>query len=253
MYILLSPTKTMIQPSVEFNSFENSKPYFKSKSELINSALRKLNTKERQNIMKLSNNLADETYYNICEWGNSDNEKNPAVLTYCGTACKYLNAKPWNFDTSIYAQDHLMILSGLYGLLKPYDSVEKYRLEMGLKFNFLDGFKNLYDFWEKDIINYLNEFKANKTIINLASNEYLKVIKKYQNFDKIINCIFLQNSKGKFKVVANHSKAARGSMAKFILQNKLTKIDQLKEYNELNYKYSIAKSDDLNLFFTRDN
>ena len=253
MYILLSPTKTMIHPSVEFDSFEKSKPYFKSKAELINSALKKLNKKEIQNLMKLSDSLADETCYNICEWGNSDNEKNPAVLTYFGTAFKYLNAQNWTVDTSIYAQEHLMILSGFYGLLKPYDLVEKYRLEMGLKFNYLDGFKNLYDFWEKDIINYLNEFKANKTIINLASNEYLKVIKKYQNFDKIINCIFLQNSKGKFKVVANHSKAARGSMANFILQNKLNELDQLKEFNELNYKYSSAKSDDLNLFFTRDN
>ncbi len=253
MYILLSPTKTMIQPSVEFKSFENSKPYFKSKAELINSALRKINKEELQTLMKLSDNLADETYNNLHEWGNINNEKYPAVLSYFGTAFKYLNAQNWSHDTAIYAQNHLMVLSGLYGLLKPYDMVEKYRLEMGLKFNSLAGFKNLYDFWKQDIINYLTEFKADKTIINLASNEYIKVVNKYQYFDKIINCTFLEDSNGKLKVIANHSKAARGSMANFILQNKITNPEQLKEYKELNYQYNSIKSDGLNFVFNRKN
>ena len=124
---------------------------------------------------------------------------------------------------------------------------------MGLKFKLIDGFSNLYDFWNQDIINYLNEFKSDKTIINLASNEYFKVINKYSYFDKIINCTFLEDSNGKLKVIANHSKAARGSMANFILQNKLTNPDQLKEYEELNYQYNSIKSDELNFVFTRKN
>lgn len=249
----MSPTKTMIQPSVELKSFENSKPYFKSKAELINSALRKINKKELQNLMKLSDNLADETYNNLHKWGNSNNEKYPAVLTYFGTAFKYLNAQNWSHDTSVYAQNHLMVLSGLYGLLKPYDMVEKYRLEMGLKFNFLDGFKNLYDFWKQDIINYLTDYKADKIIINLASNEYIKVVNKYQYFDKIINCTFLQNSNGKLKVIANHSKAARGSMAKFILKNKIEITKHLKEFNDLGYIYNNDISENNKLVFIRDN
>ena len=253
MYILLSPTKTMIQPTIELKSFENSKPYFKSKAKLINSALRKLSKKELQNLMKLSDNLADETYCDLNEWGNSKNEKSSAVLTYFGTAFKYLNAQNWSDDTAFHAQSHLIILSGLYGLLKPYDRVEKYRLEMGLKFKLIDGFSNLYDFWNQDIINYLNEFNADKPIINLASNEYFKVINKYSYFDNIINCTFLEDSNGKLKVIANHSKAARGSMANFILQNKLTNPEQLKEYEELNYQYNSIKSDELNFVFTRKN
>ena len=253
MYILLSPTKTMTHPLVEYPSIKNSKPYFKNKSEIITKALENLSKKELQSLMKLSDKLADETYINLREWGRAMNKKYPAVLTYFGTAFKYLNAQNWSENTANYAQKHLLIISGLYGLLKPYDKVEKYRLEMGLKFNLIDGYTNLYDYWYEDIINYLNDFKGDKSIINLASNEYIKVVNRYQYFDKIINCTFLQNTNGKLKVIANHSKAARGSMASFILQNKITSINQLKEYNELNYQYSSAKSDDLNLFFTRDN
>ena len=118
--------------------------------------------------MNLSDKLADDTYYHFHKWGNNNDENHPAVLTYFGTAFKYLNAQNWSDDTAIYAQNNLMILSGLYGLLKPYDRVEKYRLEMGIKFNYLDGFKNLYDFWNQDINNYLKEFKSDKTIINLV-------------------------------------------------------------------------------------
>ena len=253
MYILLSPAKTMIQPSVEIKSYENSMPFFKIKAKLIHSALTKLSKTELQNLMKLSNNLAEETYYNFNEWGKSNNNKYPAVLAYNGTAFKYLNPQNWSDDTSTYAQKHLIILSGLYGLLKPFDMVEKYRLEMGLKFNFLDGFKNLYEFWQQDVINYLTKFKSDKTIINLASNEYFKVFNKYQYFDQIINCTFLQKSNGKLKIVANHSKAARGSLADFILKNKITNPKQLKEYEELNYQYNSVQSDRLNFVFTREN
>ena len=253
MYILLSPAKTMIQPTLEFKSFETSKPYFDNNAKLLNAAIKKLSKKELQNLMKLSDKLADDTFYHLHKWGNNNDENRPAVLTYFGTAFKYLNAQNWNDDTAIYAQNNLMILSGLYGLLKPYDRVEKYRLEMGIKFNYLDGFKNLYDFWNQDIKNYLKEFKSDKTIINLASNEYIKMINKYQYFDKIINCIFLQNSNGKLKVIANHSKAARGSMASFILQNKITTPNQLKEYRDLNYQYNSINSDDLNLVFIKKN
>ena len=142
MYILLSPAKTMIQPFFEFNSFETSKPYFNNNAKLLNAAIKKLSKKELQNLMKLSDNLADDTYYHLHKWGNNNDENHPAVLTYFGTAFKYLNAQNWSDDTAIYAQNNLMILSGLYGLLKPYDRVEKYRLEMGIKLNFLEGFKN---------------------------------------------------------------------------------------------------------------
>ena len=93
MYILLSPAKTMIQPVFEFNSFETSKPYFNNNSKLLNAAIKKLSKKELQNLMKLSDNLADDTYYHLHKWGNNNDENHPAVLTYFGTAFKYLNAQ----------------------------------------------------------------------------------------------------------------------------------------------------------------
>jgi uncharacterized protein len=253
MYIILSPTKTMMQPKLEFKAIKASKPHFLSKAESINTFLKKLNKKELQKLMKLSDKLTEETFNKINEWGSSENYKYPAVLSYYGTAFKYLKAQEWSDDTANYAQNNLLILSGLYGILKPYDLVEKYRLEMGLKFKFLDGYTNLYDFWFKDIINYLTDFKTDKIIVNLASNEYIKVINKYSYFDKIINCTFLQNSNGKLKVVANHSKAARGSMANFVLQNKIKAPNKLKEFNDLGYLFNIDRSDNKNLVFVRNN
>ena len=253
MYVFISPTKTMKKSDITYDQELSSNPFFQNQANYLNNSLKTLDKEELKKIMKLSNQLGEDTFIDIKKWGQKNNIKYPAVFSYQGTAFQHLNPEKWSLNTCYYAQKYLIIISGLYGVLKPFDMIEKYRLEMGLKTSFLKGFSSLYNFWDVQIIKYLKNKINGDLIINLASNEYFKVFSKISKFSKIINCSFFEYNGDNFKIVANYSKAARGTMASFIINNQINKIDQLKEFNEMGYSFNKIQSDNQHFIFTRGN
>ena len=200
--------------------------------------------------MKLSENLNVQTINDIQLWDSEKSYKTPAVYAYQGTSFKYLEPLKWKLSDADYAQNHLLILSGLYGVLRPFDWINKYRLEMGLKFQ-LDSSKNLTQFWKDKITKYFNSFEQDKFIINLASKEYSNVLTNTSLNSTIIDCVFYEKSKNSLKVVGSYSKAARGSMANFIVKNKLESIEDLERFSELGYNFLSEESSNTKLVFVR--
>ena len=200
--------------------------------------------------MKLSENLNVQTINDIQLWDSEKSYKTPAVYAYQGTSFKYLEPLKWKLSDADYAQNHLLILSGLYGVLRPFDWINKYRLEMGLKFQ-LDSSKNLTQFLKDKITKYFNSFEQDKFIINLASKEYSNVLTNTSLNSTIIDCVFYEKSKNSLKVVGSYSKAARGSMANFIVKNKLESIEDLERFNELGYNFLSEESSNTKLVFVR--
>ena len=253
MKIILSPTKTMSNSNSKVDKSLSSSPVFLKEAIKINSLLRSFPKLEIKKTMKLSESLSNQTYDYIHLWNLPDSLKSHSVHTYQGTAFKSLSPEDWDSESINFAQENLLILSGLYGVLKPYDVIDKYRLEMNQKFIVINDFKNLHKFWEDKITNYFNQFNKNETIINLASKEYFDVI----NFDKIrsqiINCTFYERSNDKLKIIGNYAKSARGKMAKFIIENQLDNIKDLKNFNEMNYMFSNDISTQTNFVFINNN
>ena len=164
--------------------------------------------------------------------------------TYTG-----LEAKSLTDDDLNYAQNHFRILSGLYGVLRPLDLIQPYRLEMGTKLANEKG-EDLYDFWGKKIANKLDSEKQ-KFIVNCASNEYFNSVVKQPLKTKIINTVFKEVKNGTAKIVSFSAKRARGMMARFIIQNKIKNVKDLKDFDMAGYKYIPSESDENNLVFHR--
>jgi len=252
MKIILSPTKTMSNSNSKVEKSLSSTPVFLKEAIKINSLLKSFSKLEIQKTMKLSKNLSNQTYEDIHFWNLPDSIKSHSVHTYQGTAFKSLSPSEWNSDSISFAQENLLILSGLYGVLKPYDVINKYRLEMGLKFQ-IGSATSLTNFWNDKVSKFLNKTKENETIINLASKEYFDVINISEIRSQIINCTFYERSNDKLKIIGNYVKAARGKMAKFIIENQLDDIEDLKNFNEINYKFSNDMSNQTNFVFINNN
>ena len=253
MKIILSPTKTMSNSNSKIDNTFSSSPVFLKEAIKINSLLKSFPKLEIQKMMKLSENLSNQTFEDIHLWNLPDSIKSHSVYTYQGTAFKGLSPNEWDTEAISFAQENLLILSGLYGVLKPYDLINKYRLEMNQKFIVTNDFKNLHRFWQDKITNYFNQFNENEMIINLASKEYFDVINVGKIHSQIINCTFYEKSKDKLKIIGNYAKSARGKMAKFIIKNQLNDIEDIKNFNEMNYKFSNDKSNQTNFVFINNN
>ena len=205
--------------------------------------------------MNVRDKIANLNYERYKSWKTPFTKKNsyPAVLLFKGDVYKGLEAETFNKSQFLFAQKHLRILSGLYGLLKPLDLIQPYRLEMGTKFENAKG-KNLYDFWSNEVTNNLNKNikkHENKTIINCSSNEYFNVINQKNLEGDILNTVFKEYRDGELKFISFNAKKARGLLAKFIINNKLKSINDLKDFNLENYKFDSSLSDDLTFVFTR--
>ena len=228
----------------------SSMPFFQKEAIHIHQLLKGFSNQKIKALMKLSENLNVQTINDIQLWDSEKSYKTPAVYAYQGTSFKYLEPLKWKLSDADYAQNHLLILSGLYGVLRPFDWINKYRLEMGLKFQ-LDSSKNLTQFWKDKITKYFNSFEQDKFIINLASKEYSNVLTNTSLNSTIIDCVFYEKSKNSLKVVGSYSKAARGSMANFIVKNKLKSIKDLERFNELGYNFLSEESSNTKLVFVR--
>ncbi len=178
--------------------------------------------------------------------------KKQAVLAFKGDVYLGMEAEQWTSSDMDYAQQKLFILSGYYGILKPNSLISPYRLEMGTAMN-VGRKKNLYEFWKADLGAFLKEeLKAEEPILNLASNEYFKVVKQLKLPNPVIDVDFRDFSNGKYKVISFFAKKARGMMANYVIQNRIDDWRELKDFNLAGYYYDAAQSTETKMVFLRD-
>ena len=254
MLALISPAKNLdfeTEPMFEKYTLPN----FLDETQILVNAARKLSRGQFAQTMSLSQKLADlnhKRYQDFSTPFHLGNSKQ-AAFVFNGDTYAGLQANSLSKPNLIYAQEHLRILSGLYGILRPLDLIQPYRLEMGLRFKTLRG-KNLYEFWEDRITEAVNsalEEHPNNTVINLASSEYFKVIKKKKLAGPIVTPIFKEIKGSEIRTVGMFAKKARGAMARFMITNQVDQVDKLKDFNINGYSYRDDLSDGTNLVFSR--
>ncbi|MFZ9846943.1 MAG: peroxide stress protein YaaA [Flavobacteriales bacterium] len=251
MMIVLSPAKTLDFetkiPTKKFSLNENGK----QSMELIE-GLRKLSSKKIAALMDLSEKLSDlnvERYKNFSENHDIKNSR-PAIFTFDGEVANGLDAFHFSAKELEVAQNKIRFLSGLYGMLKPLDLIQPYRLEMGTSLG-PGKYKNLYSFWGHKITEQLNKELKGEALINLASNEYFKVINTKKISSEIITCTFKEKKGKEFKPVMVFAKRARGMMANYIIKNNIKKTEDLKNFDVEKYGFNEKLSSENEWIFTR--
>lgn len=254
MLAIVSPAKKL-QFSDALPQGEMSQPLFTSEVKSLVKTLQGKSAADLMQMMHISENLGTlnyERYQGFADQFDVDTARQAAFLfqgdTYVG-----LQAASFSDADLSYAQDHFAILSGLYGILRPLDLMQPYRLEMGTKLSNDNG-ENLYDFWGDKITAYIQSaIKDHKApyVINLASNEYIKAVKEKSFGDAFITCHFKENRDGKLKTIGLMAKRARGMMARYIIQNKIETPEGLKAFTSGDYAFDASLSDAQNLYFTR--
>ena len=239
MKMIISPAKSLDFEN-ELPTSEFSMPSFIADSKLINDSLRDKSVKDLKSLMNISDNLASLNWQRNNEFSTPFNVNNsrPCLFTFSGDVYSGIDAKSLSKKQISDAQNSLRILSGLYGLLKPLDLIQAYRLEMGTKLK-VNHSKNLYDFWMKKITDKLNnELTKNELFVNLASNEYSSVIDANSLKTDMISPIFKDFKNGKLKIISFYAKKARGMMVRYILDNQINDFESLKGFNYGGYSYS---------------
>ena len=255
MLTVLSPAKTLDYETAPITQ-SATLPRFMDQSALLVEDARGLDPDGIRALMGVSEQIAHLNHERFMNWQSESNSNNAkqAVLAFKGDVYTGLQAETLSEDDLDFAQTRLRILSGLYGLLRPLDLMQPYRLEMGLKFANQRG-KNLYEFWGEQLTDTLNaDLVSAKTdvLINLASNEYFKAVKpKLLNAD-IITPQFKDLKNGQYKMISFFAKKARGVMARYIIDNRITEPEALKSFSEAGYYYSDAQSQGDQWVFLRD-
>jgi cytoplasmic iron level regulating protein YaaA (DUF328/UPF0246 family) len=254
MLTVISPAK-----SLDFEnpvpSIKTTQPRFLKQSQMMIEQIKQLAPQDIAQLMKLSDKLSVLNYdrYQAFETPFTKNNAKAAVFAFKGDVYQGLDAETLSVEELNFAQNHLRILSGLYGVLKPLDLIQAYRLEMGIKFPNKSG-KNLYEFWG-DTLNQSIQKELDKSdssiLINLASNEYFKAVKAKQLTSKIITPIFKDYKNGQYKIISFFAKRARGLMSRYIIQNEINQPEGLKEFDLAGYKLDSKLSQNNELLFTR--
>ena len=252
MKIVTSPAKLM---NVEYHSdlLKASSPKFIEDSAFIQEHLKEKSPKFLSELMEISPKLADENWERNQKWKTKpkNNESTSALFAFTGEVYRGLDAKTLDKDAIDYLQKNYRILSGLYGLLKPSDKIMLYRLEMGRPFEF-DQYKNIYEFWSEKVTEQLDkEMSKTEVLLNLASNEYVKVINRKKLNRKIIDFDFHEFKDGKLKTVVVYTKHARGLVVRFCAETKAKTLNDVKAFNYEGYRIDEAKSTDTKLVFVR--
>ena len=252
MKILLSPAKSLDFKS-KLPTERSSNICFEKEAEYLNSILKSKSPVELSDLMSISSKIANLNYERNHDWSLPFTKKNArqAVYAFSGDVYRGLNAYTIETKKVDFLQNTVRIISGLYGLIKPLDLIQPYRLEMGTKLAF-DSNKNLYDFWRKKITEQLNsELYENEPVLNLASNEYFKAIDNKVIKSDIYSANFKQFKNGEFKTIAIFSKKARGMMTRFIIDNNISYISDIKSFDYDGYMFHKELSTDKELIFTR--
>jgi hypothetical protein len=254
MLIVISPAKTL-DTSSEIKTKISSEPEFFQQTEQIASVLKKKNAKAISKLMNISPNLGQLNFERFQQWNEANAENSrQSIFMFNGDVYEGLKIQEFSENEILYAQKHLRILSGLYGMLKPLDIIQPYRLEMGTKLT-INRKKNLYDFWKKQVTDSLNEAvlaQGDDILINLASNEYFHVIERSRIKAQIVTPVFKDFKNGEYKVISFFAKKARGMMSRFILKNKIEEVENLKLFDEEGYYYNETLSKDKQLVYTRN-
>ena len=254
MIVVLSPAKSLDFTPVDYKHF--SQPRLLEMSEELVGNLRKKNSKKLQQLMGVSEKIADlnvERFNSFSQPFTPENAK-PAMYAFNGDVYTGLNAADFVGDEIDFAQQHIRILSGLYGLLKPLDLMQPYRLEMGTPLKHKRK-KNLYEFWNKTITELINEdleAAGSNVLINLASKEYFRSVKPDHLNGEIINIDFKENRNGILKIISFNAKKARGKMAHFIVKEGITEKEGLKDLNVDGYVFDETQSTDTHYLFVKN-
>lgn len=254
MLILLSPAKALdYKTPAHVPAF--TKPAFLDHSATLIEALRQLSPADIARLMSLSDPLALLNFNRYADWSlpfSPENAKQ-AVLAFDGDVYDGLNAKALGADDLAFAQEHVRILSGLYGILKPLDLMQAYRLEMGTRFANVRG-KDLYAFWGEILLNALNaelEKMAHPVVVNLASGEYYKAAVGKKLRARVIQPVFEDWKGGQYKIISFYAKRARGLMTRHVVLNRLTDPEGMKQFNAEGYAFVPAASDEQTWVFRR--
>jgi len=254
MLLVISPAKTLDFDTPPTTSVYSQPEFLNDSAELIDQ-LKTLSPSDVSSLMSISDKLGVLNSNRFIDWQlpfTSDNSKQ-ALLSFKGDVYEGMDTASLSPDDLAWANEHLRILSGLYGLLKPLDLIQPYRLEMGTKFNNGRG-KNLYEFWGNKITDMLNQELAEQkspVLINLASNEYFKSVKPKLLTAQVITPVFKDWKNDKYKIISFYAKKARGMMSAYIVKNRLESPSDIKQFNTAGYAFSAEQSTEKEWVFLR--
>lgn len=254
MLIVISPAKTLDFES-PLPSRKFSQPQLLEESDKLIKILRDLDPADIQDLMHISSKLAELNVSRYLNWEKPFTPKNarPAVFAFKGDVYTGLEAQHYTDADLDFAQKHLRILSGLYGVLRPLDLIQPYRLEMGTSLKNTQG-ESLYDFWGEQLAKAISKAlqdQKDKVLINLASNEYYKAIKGKTGDAEIITPVFKDFKNGQYKVISFFAKKARGLMSSYIIKNRIKDKNELTAFNAEGYRYSKKDSTEQEMVFLR--
>jgi cytoplasmic iron level regulating protein YaaA (DUF328/UPF0246 family) len=249
---ILSPAKTLDMNCIHKAKMSNSR--LASQTKLLALKMKNCSSLELATLMKISDKLSQLNVERWQAFGDKKNETASAVFCFQGQVYKGLDASTLDKKALDFSQDCIRILSGLYGLLRPLDKIEAYRLEMGTRLK-TDKGKNLYEFWGDAITELLHKDIKKidaQWVLNLASQEYCKALNLDQLGVPIINTTFLERSGGKTRFVSFSAKTARGLMARWLCMSKPKKLNDFKKFNVGGYKFDLSMSEDTTLVFVKN-
>ena len=251
MLMVISPAKKLDEAPLEIKlPIKPTQRLFQDKSLKLVNTVKKYSATQLSTLMGISEKLAklNHTRYHNFE---KNSKTKPAMYLFAGDTYTGLAAQDMDAQTIKQAQARLRILSGLYGVLKPLDEIAPYRLEMGTSLP-VGKVKTLYQWWSGDVTSSLNsELKAHDYLLNLASQEYFKVIDTHKLVRPVVEFKFLDNKNGKYKIISFSAKKARGAMARIILEQKIKTLNQLKAVEVDHYKFNSSLSSELEMVYTR--
>ncbi len=255
MLALISPAKSMEIPMVS-PKLNYTQPIFKEEIKAIVTAAKKLKHGQLMKMLSISEKLAElnvNRYKNFTDDFTLENGATPAITSFAGDVYLGLDAKSFGHKEMEIANQKILILSGLYGLIRPLDLILPYRLEMGTTIK-VEKAKNLYEFWGSKIASEIEKILDSRNatfIINLASDEYFKAVRPYLNAKKLININFKEEKNGKWTFISFNAKKARGLMCRYIVNTKAKNPENLKAFDYEDYIYNEALSSDHEWVFTR--
>lgn len=254
MLVVLSPAKNLDYESTLPTDEYSQSRLLEYAQELVDRC-QSLTPQDLSSLMKISDKLAGLNAARFAEWHQPFSPQNarPAVFAFDGDVYSGLQAEKMSAETIAFAQEHLRILSGLYGVLRPLDLMQPYRLEMGTKLDTARG-KNLYEFWGNVITDQLNEDLAeidSDILVNLASNEYFSSVEPKDLKAQVITPVFKDEKNGEYKVISFWAKKARGAMARYIMNERVEDVAGLKQFNSNGYRFSPEQSSEQELVFLR--
>lgn len=247
MLLIISPAKKM-DFSSKIPAHQMTECQYKSEAQTLLKVMQKKSVSDLIDMMSLSKSLAELNYHRYQTF-----EKSPArqaLMAFTGDVYSNMSVSEYTSDDMEFAQKHLRILSGLYGMLRPLDLIRAYRLEMGVRLANDNG-DDLYDFWKskltREVQNLINQDDG--ILVNLASTEYSAVIDMKDLSGKVVNVVFKNLNNGSYKIIGLLAKRARGMMADFVIKNKLTSLSDLKEFSNGGYKFMSSESSDNEFYF----